>query len=132
MGIVCCVYSIWNNHYPSDEQNSIGRYTTSILTSIIMLDCSVLLIFSVDISTFDGRNWIYNIYYVRLFFHNIHIFGTSLFFIKNYNFYFFAYQWLQLMWLSIVSYNISSPQSIDIMYLIVITIKFCSWMIPMM
>eukprot|EP01084_Bolivina_argentea_P047266 87079_1 len=138
IGMLSTSYTIYYKQYPwgsrkqdMNATDGIGRYSAAILTSTIMIDCFVLLVFSNTININD-KNRIYNINYIRLLFHVIHMFWTSTFFYNQFKFYIFIIQWIDILWLCIVSYTIYTPKSVDIVYFIIIGIKLGAWMIPMM
>eukprot|EP01084_Bolivina_argentea_P118034 209517_1 len=86
VGFMACSYTLYEDKYPSGstkdnelETKSIGRYTCCLLTTAVITDVCVLIFYSVIVA-----DKIIISDAIRLTFHCIHIFWTSLFFYNKF------------------------------------------------
>eukprot|EP01084_Bolivina_argentea_P183091 315995_1 len=147
IGMVSHGLALCANEYPSGASlknkfqiHGIGRWTASILTSTIIIDCFILVYFSVDFDNINNLDHvIYDTNLCRLIFHFIHVFWASLFFINR----FITFQksmaittfiliWINIIWNCVISFTVTNPSSIDIIYFLIIGIQLICWMGPMM
>ena len=90
--MISCAYTLYEKKYPSGataddpfETQSIGRWTAALLTATVITDVSVI-VFYAAINEHDIDVWVA----LRLGFHMVHIFWSSLFFYNK--FYSFHYK----------------------------------------
>eukprot|EP01083_Nonionella_stella_P157690 512214_1 len=147
VGMISTANTVYNGYYPSGstkankfEMFGVGRWTASLLTSAVIIDCFVLVYISVELDNITSTDRIiYNTNLSRLVFHIIHIFWSSLFF---YNRFYqnhkqmairaFILEWGDIVWSCIVSFIITAPQPVDVMYFLMVGIELIGWMAPMM
>eukprot|EP01084_Bolivina_argentea_P183090 315994_1 len=149
IGMVSVSYTIYIGHYPSGAtsenrfgMDGIGRWTSAILTSTVIIDCIILVYISVDVDLDNisgADNIIYDTNLSRLILHIVSIFWSSLFYYNRFKTFHkvmatraFILEWTDIIWSCIVSFIITEPQSVDIIYFLIVGAQLIGWMGPMM